>query len=132
MCSKDHKGILVKNPGLYRHQLWTIDGVYAKRMCSVCGSVERIQHLTHAWDDGVEADGVITYTCFCGATKAEAVETEPAETDPVETKPVETDPVETDPVDEPKSGCGSSIAAIAVALVATLGTCVVFAGKKRD
>ena len=111
---------------------WVIDGVYAKRMCSVCGSVEAIQHLTHAWDDGVEADGVITYTCFCGATKAEAVETEPAETEPDETKPAETDPVETDPVDEPKSGCGGSIAAIAVALVATLGTCVVFAGKKRD
>lgn len=65
-----------------------------------------------------------------------------ADTDSVDTDPVDTDPVETDPVDtesEPvdteapaaaKSGCGASVAAACVAMIAALGTCVAFVTKK--
>lgn len=56
-------------------------------------------------------------------------ETEPTETEPQETTPVETAPVETEPVAE--GGCGASVAAVAVALVSTLGLCVTFASKKN-
>ncbi len=56
-------------------------------------------------------------------------ETTPAETTPTETTPAETTPVQTEPVAE--SGCGGSVAAIGVALVAILGTCTVFVSKKK-
>lgn len=56
-------------------------------------------------------------------------ETEPQETTPVETAPVETAPVETEPTAE--KGCGASVAAAAIALVAMLGTCATFISKKR-
>ena len=39
------------------------------------------------------------------------------------------DPVETEPAKE--GGCGASVAAVAVALVAALGTCTAFISKKR-
>lgn len=119
------------------------------RYCVRCAS---IIPMDHKFGDWTEADGVKTRTCADCAyveiveleTETEPVETEPVETEPVvtepeetkpvETAPVETKPVETEPVTEPatEKGCGSSIAAVAVALVAALGTCVVFAGKKRD
>lgn len=56
-------------------------------------------------------------------------ETTPAETTPADTTPTETAPIETEPTVE--KGCGASVAAIAVALVAALGTCVTFINKKR-
>lgn len=67
-------------------------------------------------------------------TETEPAETTPAETEPTETEPAETTPTETEPKEtEPKAegGCGGSIAAVAVALVASLGTCTVFLNKKR-
>lgn len=74
--------------------------------------------------------------------ETEPAETDPVETDPVDTDPVDTDPAETDPIDTPadttpesepaaEGGCGGSIAAVAVALIATLGTCTVFVNKRR-
>ena len=61
-------------------------------------------------------------------------ETTPAETTPADTTPADTTPTETDPaVNEPvaEGGCGASVAAVAVALVAALGTCVAFINKRR-
>ena len=57
-------------------------------------------------------------------------------TDPVETEPSENEPTETDPATTPETepaaegGCGASVAAACVAMLATLGTCVVFVTKK--
>ena len=119
-------GLIVKKAD-HEFGAWVVDGVKAVRTCVVCGTDDdAVTHVTHAWDDGVKADDAVVYTCFCGATKTEAVENDA----PVDQAPVDTDK----PADETpaKKGCGSSIAAVAVALVATLGTCVVFAGKKRD
>ena len=66
-------------------------------------------------------------------TETEPTETEPTETEPTETEPTETQPTETQPTDKPaEGGCGSSVAAISVALVAILGTCTAFVAKKRD
>jgi len=65
--------------------------------------------------------------------ETEPTDTEPAETDPVETTPTETEPTETEPTEDEileEKGCGASVAAIAVALVATLGTCTAFVIKK--
>lgn len=92
---------------------------FANGKCAVCGAAET-----------VETEPVETEPTETEPTETKPVETKPVETKPVETKPVETTPVETEPADE--KGCGGSIAAVAVALVAALGTCVVFAGKKRD
>ncbi len=68
--------------------------------------------------------------------ETEPAETEPAETEPAETEPAATEPAETTPVEsetEPakEGGCGASVAALAVALVAVLGTCTAFISKKR-
>ncbi len=94
---------------------------------------------------GTEAE----YEAFKAERLEAAVETEPAETEPAETEPADTEPAETEPADtdpaettptgttpaetEPAKdgGCGASIAAVAVALVATLGTCTIFLNKKR-
>ncbi len=112
------------------------------KTCTICSYV-----YNRATEPNPDAHNYVDGVCtLCEAADPEAettpVETEPAETEPVvttpvETKPVETTPTETTPVEttpvvEEEKGCGSSIAALAVALVATLGTCVVFAGKKRD
>ena len=58
----------------------TTDGQTAGLKCSGCGYVyEAVEPITapgHDWDDGVEAEGVITYTCKrtdCGETKSEEV-----------------------------------------------------------
>ncbi len=109
------------------------------RYCIFCATIIAKNHRFGEW---TEADGVKTRECAdCAYVETEPVETEPVETEPAETEPAVTEPAETEPaVTEPaetepaveEKGCGSSIAAIAVALVATLGTCVVFAGKKRD
>ena len=97
----------------HEYGAWVVEGVVAKQTCAACGDSITVEHKAHTWDDGVKADGAVVYTCFCGATKSE--------------------PVDAPVVEEPaKKGCKSSIAAVAVALVATLGTCVVFAGKKED
>ena len=69
-------------------------------------------------------------------TEPEPVETEPFETEPVDTAPVESTPTETAPVEtEPKAevegGCGSSVAAVGIALVSMLSLCVAFVTKKR-
>lgn len=74
---------------------------------------------------------------------APAVDTDPAE-DPADTGSADTDPVDTDPTESTptdtntpdaeapaKDGCGASVAAVAVALVAALGTCTVFVNKRR-
>jgi hypothetical protein len=91
-----------------------------------------------------EKNGAVVYDnskgSVTGKYTVEAPETEAPVTDapvtdaPVTDAPVTEAPVTDAPVvdDEPKSGCGSSIAAIGVALVATLGTCAVFCGKKED
>lgn len=71
-------------------------------------------------------------------TETEPAETEPAETEPAETTPTETEPAETTPVEtEPaeteileEKGCGASVVAVAVAVVAMLGTCTAFIIKK--
>ena len=66
-------------------------------------------------------------------TETEPTETEPTQTEPTQTEPTQTEPTETTPTETPaeEGGCGSSIAAVAVALVATLGTCVAFINKRR-
>lgn len=66
--------------------------------------------------------------------ETEPQETTPAETTPIETTPAETTPADTTPVEtEPvaEGGCGASVAAIAVVLVAALGTCTSFINKRR-
>ena len=73
---------------------------------------------------------------------ADKVETEPVETEPEETEPEETEPVVEDteanvteaPVTEApaEGGCGSSVAAAGIALVAALGTCTAFVAKKKE
>ena len=71
--------------------------------------------------------------------ETDPVETDPTETDPVDTDPVETDPTETNPVDATtpdaetpaEGGCGASVAAVAVVLIATLGTCTAFINKRK-
>ncbi len=65
--------------------------------------------------------------------ETELAETTPAETTPAETTPAETEPADTTTPDAPvaENGCGASIAAVAVALVAVLGTCTVFVNKRR-
>ena len=82
----------------------------------------------------LETEPVETEPAETEPVETEPVETEPVETEPVETEPVETTPVETTPVEtEPakEGGCGASVAAVAVALVAALGTCTAFISKKR-
>ncbi len=70
--------------------------------------------------------------------ETEPAETEPAETEPTETEPAETTPTESAPADTTtpdapvaEGGCGASVAAVAAALVAMLGTCVAFVNKRR-
>ncbi len=78
----------------------------------------------------------------------DAPETEPADTTPADTTPADTTPADTTPADTTptesapadtatpdapaeEGGCGASVAAVAVALVAMLGTCTVFVNKRR-
>lgn len=64
------------------------------------------------------------------------VDTTPVDTTPVDTTPADTTPVDTTPADTTPAGgddgCGSSVTVMGVALVATLGTCAVFATKKKE
>ncbi len=115
-------------------------------MCTDCGMTE---YDFHEWDPNGEivkaatetAEGKVRYTCtVCGATdedvipmtKKEEPATEPVVTEPAQTAPAETEPADTEPpVDGEESGCGSTIATISIALVASLGICTVFAKKRR-
>ncbi len=85
--------------------------------------------LEFAADGAVETEPAETEPAETEPAETEPAETEPAETEPAETTPVETEPAETEPVAE--GGCGASVAAVAVALVAMLGTCVAFVNKRR-
>ena len=64
---------------------------------------------------------------------APEVDTDPAgdivDTDPVESAPAGT--TDSDAEAPAQGGCGASVAAVAVALVAALGTCAVFVNKRR-
>ncbi len=72
------------------------------------------------------------------ALETEPADTTPAETTPADTTPAQTTPTESAPVDTTtpdapvaESGCGASVAAVAVALVSALGLCVTVVSKKR-
>jgi len=76
----------------------------------------------------IETDPVDTDPVETDPTETEPTETQPTETEPTETEPTETEPTETEPVSE--GGCGASLAVACVAMIATLGTCLVFVTKK--
>ena len=95
-------------------------GLNEDKLGGVCGFRTTLGVVqTPAETDPVETDPV----------ESDSVETDPIETDPVETDPVDTDPVETDPAT--KEGCGGSVAAVAVALIAALGTCAGYLNKRK-
>ena len=87
------------------------------------------------WGGGVHGSRFPHVIVFGEARETKPVETEPTETTPTETTPVETTPtettLETDFADSSILGCGGSIAAIAIALVSALGTCVAFVNKRK-
>lgn len=120
-----------------------IDSCLDRTVDRICYRCKLEIGKTHNFSDWAVNGEVETRQCVdCALAEERAIEapeTEAPVTDaPVTEAPVTEAPVteapETDaPVDEPaKKGCGSSIAAIGVALVATLGTCAVFCGKKED
>lgn len=50
---------------------WQEDGDVHTRTCGTCGGTESAGHV---WDDGVEGDVTVTYTCTdCGAVKEEGI-----------------------------------------------------------
>ena len=124
--------------------------------CSACGDAytEAIAKLAeHVWDDGVitleptvEAEGVKTYTCECGATKTEAVAklTPPATTEAITTEEVTTevsvtteDPTattaETTAETANSDGCNASAALSAIAIMPMLvGGVLILRRRKED
>jgi len=102
-------------PMSHRFGEWTVNGEVETRTCVDCGTVE--EKAVQA----PETEAPVTDAPVTEAPVTDAPETDAPTTDAPETEA---------PADE--KGCGSSIAAIGVALVATLGTCAVFCGKKKE
>jgi len=128
---------------------WKRSGqTHHKRTCE-CGEIE---YGFHAWGEGeitreptAEKDGQIKYTCtVCNTTVKDDLplgaeiptisdpETEaPAVDDPATEAPVTEAPTTETEAPAATGGCGSSVAAVGVALVAMLGTCAIFVEKRR-
>lgn len=86
------------------------DGKTEGQVCTNSGKTlvqwQAIPATGHSWDDGVEADGVITYTCaVCGETKTESVA--PPTDEPV-VPPTDEPVVPDEPVDPPAEDSNST------------------------
>ena len=87
---------------------------------------------------GFRTEGLAEYEAFKGKFyphvlilgEEKVSETEIAETEPVVTLPAETEPVETAPI-AVENGCGGSVTALGIALIAMLTLCVSFSKKKK-
>ena len=117
----------------------TETGLTEGKHCSVCNEVlvaqTVVDALGHSYDDDADA------TCnVCGdvrevATTEEATTEEPTTeeetTEEVTTEEVTSEEATTEEVKQ-SGGCSGSVSLMGIALVATLGTCAVFATKKKN